>query len=298
MANQPGEQIGSIISAPAFRIFTTLRHNQFNQVDLQNPTPTVTAWRIADEKLLDLHSGRLQASAQAFNWTEVATLFEREGKALLSQHLDQVVSHLSAGVNEPAQGYCRALRAHIDVSRDAVIDVHLVAMGEDKRLSALETDCFHILPPPTPSPTSWPLHSPSPDSTLAPTPEYSQITVDTEPTPSTLFTTHKTSHRVVYDAARIRASITPCSPLAAEVLLYNELYEITEASLSTVYLYRAGRWITPAAECGGNLSVTRRLALAGGFCVEGRVSIDEVRDGEIIWLSNAARGFFMGRVSR
>jgi 4-amino-4-deoxychorismate lyase len=298
MANEPGEQISLIISDPSFRIFTTLRHNQFNQVDLQNSTPTITAWKTADAKLLDLHSGRLQASAQAFNWTEVATLFEQEGKPLLSKHLDLAVARLSASVNEPAQGYCRALRAHIDVSRDAGIDVSLIAMGEDKRLSFLETDCFHILPPPTPSPASRSLQSPSPDSALAAPPEYSQITVDSEPTPVTLFTAHKTSHRLVYDAARTRASITPCSPLAAEVLLYNEFYEITEASVSTVYLYRGGRWITPAAECGGNLSVTRRLALEGGFCVEGRVLIDDVRDGEIIWLSNAARGFFMGRVSR
>lgn len=294
MAYQPGEDINLITSNPAFRIFTTLRYNQFNPLDLQHPTPSITTWKIADTKLLGFHSGRLQASARAFSWTDVATLFEREGETLLTKYLEQAVSHVSTSSKALAQGYYRALRAHIDVSRDARIDVSLVAMGDDKPLSALESDSFHTLPAPTPPPPLLSSRKTSSDST----PEYSKVTIDTEATPATLFTTHKTSHRAVYDAARSRASITPCSPLAAEVLLYNPLCEIMEASISTVYFYNCETWVTPAAECGGNMSVTRRLALERGFCVEGKVAIDDVSDGEVVWLSNAARGFFLGRVSR
>ncbi|KEF63008.1 uncharacterized protein A1O9_00983 [Exophiala aquamarina CBS 119918] len=293
MADQSGEDITLITFDPAFRIFTTLRHSQFNPLDLQHPTPTITAWKTADMKFLDLHSGRLQASARAFGWTNVAALFEREGRILLDKYLEHTASH-STSSKVPAHGYYRALRVHIDVSQDARIDVSLVAMGEDRPLSALDGESFHTLPAPIPPPGSPSLYGTSSDST----PEYSKVTIDTEPTPTTPFTSHKTSHRVMYDAARARASITSCSPLAAEVLLYNRRAEVMEASISTVYFYSGGKWITPSAECGGNLSVTRRLALEGGFCVEGKVFIDDVRDGEVVWLSNAARGFFLGRVSK
>jgi len=295
MTHQPGEDITLVASNPTFRIFTTLRHTQFNPIDLQSPTPINTTWKTADTKLLTFHSDRLQASARAFNWTDVANLFESEGDALLSHHLEQAVSSDATGSKVPVQGYYRALRAHIDVSRGASIDISLVAMGDDKPLSGLDTDSFHSLPLSTPPPTLALSHGTSPGSTPK---EYSKVTIDTEPTPATLFTTHKTSHRTVYDAARARASIMPCSPLAAEVLLYNARSEIIEASVSTVYFYRGGGWVTPAAECGGNLSVTRRLALEGGFCIEGKVMVDDVADGEVVWLSNAARGFFLGRVSR
>lgn len=42
--------------------------------------------------------------------------------------------------------------------------------------------------------------------------------------------------------------------------------------------------------------MTRRLALEKGWCKEGVVSREEVREGEVVVLSNAVRGFWAARV--
>ena len=274
----------AIISDPSFRIFTTLRYTVFNEHDIQDQAPFITAWRTADDKVLALHVKRLQASATAFSWVDISTLLEREGTSLLTNQLDEALRTLPGGAGITAKGHIRTLRAHIDVSRTGHVDVSLTPMGEIQPLSVLETDSFHRIP------SNEPL-DPSPSTS-----GYCKVTVDTQPTPASLFTSHKTNHRTHYDEARSRAGITRSLPTEREVMLYNTSNEINEASLSTVYLYREGRWVTPAAECGGNLSVTRRLALENGFCVEGKVRLDDLRDGESLWLSNAARGFFRGRV--
>lgn len=81
-----------------------------------------------------------------------------------------------------------------------------------------------------------------------------------------------------------------------EALLINESGEIMEGSITTPYFFREGRWITPAAKCGGNLGTTRRWALNRGICVECVVRGEGIRDGEEIWVSNGVRGFGWGRV--
>ena len=43
-------------------------------------------------------------------------------------------------------------------------------------------------------------------------------------------------------------------------------------------------------------SVTRMHALEKQWCVEGVVERDSVTDGEIVWLGNAVRGFFAGKI--
>lgn len=69
-----------------------------------------------------------------------------------------------------------------------------------------------------------------------------------------------------------------------------------EGTLTTPYFFREGRWITPAEECGGNRGTTRRWALDAGLCEEGVVGRESVREGEVVWLSNGARGFGWGVV--
>lgn len=117
------------------------------------------------------------------------------------------------------------------------------------------------------------------------------------PTP---YTKHKTNLRTPYDLARSRlpASAPGSQPvlLTGEALLINEAGEIMEGSITTPYFFREGRWITPAARCGGNLGTTRRWALDRGICVEGVVRGEGIRDGEEIWVSNGVRGFGWGRV--
>jgi len=82
--------------------------------------------------------------------------------------------------------------------------------------------------------------------------------------------------------------------MVAEVLLYNPNSEVFETSLCTIYFKRDGHWITPAAICGPNLGVTRRLAIEHKLCKQGIVELRDLEPNEIVWLSNAVRGFFRG----
>ncbi|KAK5045232.1 hypothetical protein LTR84_009338 [Exophiala bonariae] len=281
MAKQSEEEIVAITSRPEFRIFTTLRFNQWNDADFRHEG--ITMRKLFDSQLLDYHCDRLIASARAFTWTEVVALLEREGKTYLYAGIDRAVSQYPMTPKKPAQGFFRAYRVRLNISREATIDITLAPMGDDKPWAELQSDNFNNFQLRNMAIGSMP-------------PATCTVGIDKVATPATTFTTHKTSYRDVYDAARDRSGITEFPPTQYEVLLYNNDNEITEASLSTVYFYREGRWVTPAADCGGNIGVTRRLMLENGHAVEGRISMADLAHGEIVGLSNGARGFFTGEL--
>lgn len=107
-------------------------------------------------------------------------------------------------------------------------------------------------------------------------------------------TMYKTNERAMYERARSVAGITSFYQ-TKEVLLWNTDDEILDGSISTPYFWRNGRWITPASWSGGQQGTTRRWALERGLCVEDCVKRQEMKDGEIIYLSNAVRGYFPAR---
>ena len=128
-----------------------------------------------------------------------------------------------------------------------------------------------------------------------------RVYVDSQPTVPSAFTTHKTTAREYYTAARHRAGIM--SPQEqAEVLVVNPAGEVMGGSITTPYFRRRGspasgpEWVTPPLECGGNAGTTRRYALAQGFCTEEVMPAAGLVDGEQCWLSNGVRGFMRGIV--
>jgi 4-amino-4-deoxychorismate lyase len=172
-------------------------------------------------------------------------------------------------------------------------------------------------------------------STAPPPPEW-KVKLDTQPTPSSPFTLLKTTKREMYDQSRERAlPSNPAGPAYREVMLYNEVSELTEGTLTSLYLFRGGRWITPPVGvpsgeftnktlkdddadegelrkpfagrwghstrsakvgAGGQRGTSRRWALGSGYCMEEPVSIETVQVGENVWVSNGVRGFGFGRV--
>ena len=130
---------------------------------------------------------------------------------------------------------------------------------------------------------------------VPPSEETSQWTIrlDNQPTEISETTMYKTSDRTWYGRARAAAGIMTLTS-TAEVLLYNPDDNILDGSQQTPYCLRNGRWVTPTSACGGQQGTTRRYALEHGLCVEGLVSKSSLRNGEIIWLSNAVQGFFWG----
>ncbi|KAI9881541.1 MAG: hypothetical protein M1830_000104 [Pleopsidium flavum] len=123
-----------------------------------------------------------------------------------------------------------------------------------------------------------------------------RILIDDEPTPSTPYTRHKTVLRDPYTDARSRSGISSFAH-PVEVILFNSSGEITEGSLTSVYFLRGRRWVTPPVDSGGNQGTTRRWALEKGLCEERVVRVEEVSDGEGVWVSNGVRGFTWGIVS-
>ena len=104
---------------------------------------------------------------------------------------------------------------------------------------------------------------------------------------------------MVYDNARKSlpsAKLNGDKPLLQEILLMNPSRDIMEGSLTTPYFFRRGKWITPAASCGGNLGTTRRWALEHHLCAEGSIKDQDLREGEVIWLSNGVRGWGWGKL--
>ena len=114
-----------------------------------------------------------------------------------------------------------------------------------------------------------------------------------------LYTSHKTTHRIVYDDARKSlpsAKITGDESLLQEILIMNSSREIMEGSLTTPYFFRRGMWMTPAVSCGGNKGTTRRWALEHDLCIEGLIKDEDLKKGEVVWMSNGVRGWGWGKL--
>ena len=122
------------------------------------------------------------------------------------------------------------------------------------------------------------------------------VLLDSQSSLPSPFTTFKTSRRDLYDAARERVGIVRgCHP-QREVLLVSPTGAIMEGSVTSVYFYRDGRWVTPPLSSGGQAGTTRRWALQQGRCVEQIISARSLVDGEGCYLSNGVRGFIRARV--
>ena len=128
------------------------------------------------------------------------------------------------------------------------------------------------------------------------------IHLDTVPTPSSVFTRTKTTHRDHYNAARSRFAIPPPpSPSLDEVVLFNEIGDITETSIRNIAFVRRSppRWVTPATSTGCLTGVVRRWLLEQGRIVEadeGELKREDVLHGEYVLTFNGVEGCRLGRI--
>ena len=288
-------QTRTIISSPTFRLLTTMNYTFFNPEDLQHEPESssqthhlLEQWERITNQLLDLQRRRLREAAGALGWTDVACRLSSPDVGL-KDAIEGAGRESYACLGRPVvrRGFMRTMRVRILVNRNGEIEVDIPSgQGEDK--SQLVPDLSIKIDNYTINPFTLSISASSPQSL---------VTIDTQPTLVTLFTQHKTTYRAPYTSARSRAQppLEPTHlPTDREVLLFNSQHEIMEASLSSVYFNRGGTWITPSAENGGMQSVTKLYALCKGWCKEGIVRLDEIKAGEVVWLSNAVRGFFPG----
>lgn len=127
--------------------------------------------------------------------------------------------------------------------------------------------------PDLPLPNLLPTTLPAPGATPGPEepvelPPYTLVVDDARATRSE-FTYFKTAKREFYTAAREKAGIKPGD--SKEVLIIGDDNFVMEASITTPYFWRDGKWVTPpvakqfsaeAEATGGHDGVSRRYALA------------------------------------
>ena len=263
------QDVEQIMGAKHFRIFTSFR------LDVPRD-PADTQAKLCDQDQpfpFSYHQDRLFRSAEAFGWSSVIDALS--GPVGLQRLADAVASEVAR--NATTASSARTVKVRLTVSRDAVIGVECSPLASG--LPDQADSGMHLV------------------KELAVAPETlgdCRVVLDTKPTHPSLLTTHKTTARIAYDNARKRAHISEVPAGRGEVLLFNHSREIMEASISTPYFYKNGRWITPPLSSGGNAGVTRRLALENGLCAEGIVRVDSLCDGETVWISNGVRGFILG----
>lgn len=239
--------------------------------------------------LLRYHQDRLLKAATDFQWPKAIEFLQRPLEDF-TQTLDSFI---------PDRSKAWRLRIVVNIEGCCAVDVHPAAAISTNTSSAWRLRGMFL-----------PLSS-FDDLVSLNTSFPWRLVVDPERTAPSQFTTHKTTSRSHYDAARQRVGIRSFTD-PVEVLLVNQEGEVMEGSITAVYFRRRRRhdddghrdtgrdtdrdsvandWITPTLGSGGMISASRQYALDYGFCTEQAVRIEELVDGEQCLLSNGVRGF-------
>jgi para-aminobenzoate synthetase / 4-amino-4-deoxychorismate lyase len=102
-----------------------------------------------------------------------------------------------------------------------------------------------------------------------------------------LWLAHKTTNRAFYDEPRQRAH----AELGVdEVVFRNERDELTEGSITNLFVERNGILLTPPLSSGLLPGTLRAELLASGKAAEQILTLADLETSEAIWLGNSVRG--------
>jgi para-aminobenzoate synthetase/4-amino-4-deoxychorismate lyase len=107
-----------------------------------------------------------------------------------------------------------------------------------------------------------------------------------------VFLRHKTTRRALYDEEFALARVAGFD----EVIFVNERGEMTEGAISTVFVRRGGRLLTPPLESGVLPGVLRRELIERGDAREQVLTLEDLREAEAVYVGNSVRG--LRRVAR
>lgn len=220
--------------------------------------------------MLDFHRDRLLRAATHWGWDAAATIvLGGDGLRRLEQVLDDAIN---IGATSPEQ-LNKPKRCRITLGQDGRLGAE-VASTPPASLSGLLPLQFPLpgfmleadSPVSSQPDTDVPTLMKDLRSVMGKAPY--DVTVDADTTSPSPYTHYKTTRRQMYDAARQRAGIT--GPEPKEVLLVSAKNGVVmDGSISTVYFWRQGRWVTPpvpskyveASGSGGLDGTTRRWAI-------------------------------------
>ncbi len=193
-----------------------------------------------------------------FDLLETMRWSPKDGWYWLDQHLDRLVSSADYfDVPLDRQAVVRQLAAAIEGCGDSRV-----------RLTVSRRGHVDIAVHP---------HGDGPDRPVT-------VAIDPEPVDtSSPFLYHKTTRRNTYDDRRARHRGVE------DVLLVNELGEITESTIANVAIKLAGEWVTPPIEAGCLPGIYRQVLIGDGRLVERPIRINDLEHCEGIALLNSVR---------
>lgn len=239
-------------SDSSFQLFTSLRYDPLLLTSTENSRPDLNFISPSPFYMLAYHRNRMLEAAQHFDFHAVAKRLE-DGIALHEELVYRVDEW------QQKEGRAEPLKLRILFDKEANMTVDLASIPK-VTLSTLYPTSFD---PPNQIAKSHPAKTTSfQPSTLTggvlslgttdslpaslPSPPEWILKLDTAPTPPSPFTLLKTTKREMYNSSRDRAlPPNPAYPAFREVMLYNSVNELTEGTLTSLYLYRGGRWVTP-----------------------------------------------------
>jgi hypothetical protein len=237
--------------ADDFQLFSSLR---YDPALIEVPTSTIdyAGWNWANASplyMLDYHRDRMLRAATHWGWD--AAIEALSGEAGLKRLAHVINSDLGDDQDS-------AKRVRVAITKAGQFRITAGAVPG--------TRLANLFPESLPSPgEDW--SSKQHGDIPGKSPVY-EVLVDSLGTLRSEYTHFKTTNRAVYDEARQRAQIG--LPDMKEVLIINQADgTVMEGSMTTVYLWRDGKWVTPPVSreyslvkgSGGQDGTTRRWAL-------------------------------------
>jgi 4-amino-4-deoxychorismate lyase len=232
-----------------FKLFTSLRYDAALS-DVPAKGWKHAGWNSENASalyMLDFHRDRMLRAATYWGWDSAIDAIT--GDAGLKELSDMI----HAFVTEKSQ-LNESLRIRVLINRDGTLSCETFATPA--------TPLENLLPGRLPAPGR---DSEGNDPVKEP---HFEVVIDDVETARSEYTHYKTTKRAMYEAARLRAGLSPTDQ--KEVLIVNtDNGAIMEGSTTTPYFWRDGRWVTPPVPrvfnleqgSGGNDGTTRRYAL-------------------------------------
>lgn len=233
---------------PDFQLFSSLR---FDPLLLQS-TENKSLWPDVESGpsglspfyMLPYHRDRMLQAAQHFGWDKAVSRIQG------AEGLKYVLSALESVIDQKETSSLR-VRTVLDNNGDVVVET-----------SPTPTVPYtNLFPRSLPAPGSLDSHN-EPGAAQR-VPKW-VLLIDPQRTTPSPYTTYKTTSRDMYTLARERAGIENMADTKEVFIISNQTGEVMEGSLTSVFFWRGGRWVTPPVSSGGQAGTTRRWLLEKG----------------------------------
>jgi 4-amino-4-deoxychorismate lyase len=249
------------MASPVFQLSSSLR---YDPLLILLPANT-EAWESGIKEtspfyMLPHHRDRMLQAAEHFGWTKAAdTIRGPAGFAHLLKKLTEAVN-----IQSPTPLKVKVLLSHVGS----------IAVESSPAAPVTEANLYPKRIPP-PKAAAQVKVSPRTGGALTvgdgdavhgdpPMTEAWDVLSDTVRTKPSPYTSYKTTSRDMYTGARERVGITDMAEKREVLIISEKDGEIMEGSLTSVFLWRNGKWTTPPVSSGGQVGTTRRWALEKG----------------------------------